>query len=78
MPRNLLPSRFAAIPVVLLPVKGSRTQLPGLDEAIIIRANSASGFCVGCFPNFFSHRAMAGRCHTSVICLSPFKPLISS
>ena len=35
------------------------------------------GFCVGCLPHDFSHGAMAGSRHTSVICLSSFKCFIS-
>ena len=46
MPRNLLLIRFAAIPVVLLPVKGSKIQALGFVEAKISRARTDRGFCV--------------------------------
>jgi hypothetical protein len=44
----------AAIPVVPLPLNGSKMISPGFVDARIIRFKRANGFCVGCFPNFFS------------------------
>lgn len=41
------PSSAAAIPVVPLPAKKSKTVSPGFDEAAIMRRRIPSGFCVG-------------------------------
>ena len=72
IPRNLRLHRFAAIPVVELPANGSNIHAFFSVEANIMRDNSCSGFWVGCFPHDFSHQAIAGIRHTSVICLLPF------
>lgn len=77
-PRYFLSSKFAAIPVVALPLKGSRIYAPGLVLARINLAKIPNGFCVGCLPHDFSQRPMAGNCHTSVICLSPLSCFIKS
>jgi len=50
----LLPIIVAAIPVVPLPLNGSKMISPGFVDAKIILFNRANGFCVGCFPNSFS------------------------
>ena|SRR3989338_2877822 len=50
----LLPSIAETIPVVELPVNGSRITESGLVEARIILFSSSTGFCVGCFPKDFS------------------------
>lgn len=49
-PANLRPHRLAAMPVVELPLNGSRTQSPGLVDARIILTSKRNGFCVGCLP----------------------------
>ena len=49
----LLPIISDAIPVVELPVNGSRITAPGFVEARITRFKSSIGFWVGCLPNFF-------------------------
>jgi hypothetical protein len=54
-PRNLRFNKLAAIPVVLLPVKGSKIQALGCVDDKMIRDNTPKGFCVGCFPHDFSH-----------------------
>src|SRR5579859_5240512 len=46
--------RNAASSVVPEPENGSRTRSPSWEEARRIRSSSATGFCVGCLPNFFS------------------------
>ena len=48
IPTNDRPRRFAAMPVVELPVNGSSIRAPGLVLASIARAANANGFCVGC------------------------------
>ena len=51
---NFRPNFNAIIPVVELPVNGSRIKSPLLVEARIIRLNNSKGFCVGCLPKVFS------------------------
>ena len=46
--------RIAATAVVPLPVKGSRTKSPSLEEARRMRSRSARGFWAGCLPKRFS------------------------
>ncbi len=48
MPIKLRPNCFATLAVVPEPKNGSRMTSPGLLADNIMRANSASGFCVGC------------------------------
>ncbi len=55
IPKNLRSNRLAAMPVVLEPVNGSKIHALNLVEARIMRVKTASGFCVGCLPQFFSH-----------------------
>ena len=50
IPKNLLPFSFADIPVVELPVNGSKMKSPSFVEDSIIRFNNPKGFCVGCLP----------------------------
>ena len=50
-----------------LPQNGSKIQAFSFVEARIIRARSGSGFWVGCFPQDFSHFAIAGRLHRLVV-----------
>lgn len=71
-------SKERAIPVVELPVNGSKIQAFSFVEARIIRARSGSGFWVGCFPQDFSHLAIAGRVHKSRIWVPPLISFISS
>ena len=78
IPTNDRSRRFAAMPVVELPVKGSRIRAPLLVLASIARTTNANGFCVGCLPQVLSHGAMAGSRHTSVICLLSLSCFISS
>ena len=66
------------MPVVLLPVNGSRIHAPGEVEAWMARATTLRGFCVGCLPQDFSHGAMAGRVQTSRIWVPPLISFISS
>jgi|GEM_PF-3926363 len=47
MPTQRRPSFCAATVAVPQPQKGSRTTSPSLDEALMMRSSSASGFCVG-------------------------------
>ena len=44
----------AEIPVVTLPLKGSKIKSPSLVEARMILSSSASGFWVEYLPYFFS------------------------
>lgn len=55
IPTNERPIKFAAIPVVELPVNGSSTVAPSFVDARIALVTSAIGFCVGCLPQVFSH-----------------------
>lgn len=66
------------MPVVLLPVKGSRIHAPGTVEAWMARATTLRGFWVGCLPQDFSQGAMAGRVQTSRIWVPPLISFISS
>ena len=78
LPVQFQPHRLAAIPVVELPLNGSRIQSPGVVEARIIRTRRRKGFCVGCLPQVFSQRPMAGKRQTSVICLPSFSSFRSA
>jgi len=48
MPTKRRLSRAATAQVVNTPAKGSTTKSPLFELALIIRSNSASGFCDGC------------------------------
>jgi hypothetical protein len=61
MPKNRLLAKFAAIPVVLLPVNGSSIQAFGLVEAKISLVKTERGFWVGCLPHDFSQGEIAGN-----------------
>lgn len=67
IPKKRLPRRLAGDASGTAAVKGSRIHAPLWVDAKTIRANTANGFCVGCLPHVFSHRAMAGQmpyvCH---------------
>ena len=78
IPSYRRPKRLAAMPVVLLPANGSSIHAPAFVDARIMRLSNPSGFCVGCFVQVFSHGAMAGSRHTSVICLSSLMCFIKS
>lgn len=77
IPANLRSQRLAAIPVVELPLNGSRIQSPLSVQDSMIRVKTERGFCVGCLPHDFSQRPIAGSRHTSVICLSSFSLFIN-
>ena len=47
MPIHLRPRFSAATQAVAHPQNGSSTTSPSLDDALMIRSSSASGFCVG-------------------------------
>src|SRR6267378_3410121 len=68
-PAALRPKRKAASNVVPLPAKGSRTMSPSLVEARRMRSSRATGFCVGCLPNFFSQDSGGRISQTDFICL---------
>ena len=78
MPKNSLPNRFAAIPVVDEPAKGSSIHSFSSVLARMMRVRRANGFCVGCLPHDFSQRPIAGSRHTSVICLPSLIAFMSS
>src|SRR6266478_2315875 len=59
----------AASKVVPLPEKGSRTKSPSLVEARRMRSRRATGFWVGCLPNFFSQDSGGRISQTDFICL---------
>ena len=50
IPINFRPVVIAAIPVVELPVNGSKTKAFGVVDAYIIRFKRFNGFWVGCLP----------------------------
>jgi hypothetical protein len=77
-PTKRLPNRAQATPVVPLPQNGSRIKSPGLVEAVSTLSNSASGFCVGCFPYRFSRRVGRLMCQKDGICFPLFARRISS
>lgn len=77
-PTNVRPVRFAAIPVVQLPAKGSSIAALGRVDAMIIRYNNCKGFCVGCLPYIFSHCSAADIVHTSCIGSPLFIRVINS
>src|SRR5438034_7848243 len=60
---------LAARSVVPLPEKGSRTRSPSLEEARRMRSRRATGFWVGCLPNFFSQDSGGLISQTDFICL---------
>src|SRR5699024_4556096 len=78
IPMYLLFNLFAAIPVVLLPQKGSKIKSFSLVDAKIILSKRFKGFCVGCFPCFFSDGFVIEVVQTSFICLLPFICFITS
>ena len=49
-----------------------------IGRARIMRTKRRSGFCVGCLPQVFSQRPIAGMRHTSVICLPSLSRFINS
>src|SRR6266852_5501157 len=61
--------RRAARAVVPEPEKGSRTRSPSLVEARRMRSRRATGFWVGCLPNFFSQGSGGRISQTDFICL---------
>src|SRR5216683_774599 len=61
--------RNAVRSVVPLPEKGSRTKSPSLEEARRMRSRRATGFWVGCLPNFFSQGSGGRISQTDFICL---------
>src|SRR2546422_1924314 len=68
-PRAWRRRRKAARSVVPLPEKGSRTKSPSLEEARRMRSRRATGFWVGCLPNFFSQGSGGRIYQTDFICL---------
>src|SRR2546428_2130586 len=68
-PRAWRRRRKAARSVVPLPEKGSRTKSPSLEEARRMRSRRATGFWVGCLPNFFSQGSGGLISQTDFICL---------
>src|SRR5258708_6734382 len=68
-PRAWRRRRNAARSVVPEPEKGSRTRSPSWEEARRMRSRSATGFWVGCLPNFFSHGSGGRISQTDFICL---------
>src|SRR6266852_1868154 len=61
--------RKAVRRVVPPPRNGSRTRSPSLEEARRMRSRRATGFWVGCLPNFF-YQGSGGRIsQTDFICL---------
>ena len=83
MPTKWRPSRLATAPVVPEPKNGSSTTSPGLVEAIMMRASSASGFCVGCSlspsPSFSrSAPVQIGNSQSERICTSSLADFIAS
>jgi len=73
----LLPIIVAAIPVVPLPLNGSKMISPGFVDTKIILFNRANGFCVGCFQNSFSPCEGVGILQTLRICELGFLMLSS-
>src|SRR5229473_7227425 len=61
--------RNAVRSVVPLPEKGSRTRSPSWEEARRMRSRRATGFWVGCLPNFFSQGSGGRISQTDFICL---------
>src|SRR6266436_7463469 len=61
--------RKAVKSVVPLPEKGSRTKSPSLVEARRMSSRRATGFWVGCLPNFFSQDSGGRISQTDFICL---------
>src|SRR5712692_6088349 len=69
--------RKAVRSVVPLPEKGSRTKSPSLVEARRMRSRRATGFWVGCLPNFFSQDSGGRISQTDFICLPRLASFIS-
>src|SRR5260370_655408 len=68
-PRAWRRRRNAARSVVPPPKNGSRTRSPSLEEARRMRSRRATGFWVGCLPNFFSQDSGGRISQTDFICL---------
>src|SRR6266567_2956541 len=68
-PRAWRRRRKAARSVVPEPEKGSRTRSPSLEQARRMRSRRATGFWVGCLPNFFSQDSGGRISQTDFICL---------
>src|SRR5882672_5816018 len=68
-PRAWRRRRKAVRRVVQLPENGSRTKSPSFVEARRIRSRRATGFWVGCLPNFFSQASGGRISQTDFICL---------
>src|SRR5690242_1021390 len=77
IPIALRPVRIAAKAVVPEPEKGSRTRSPSEVEARRMRSRRATGFWVGCLPNFFSQGSGGLISQTDFICLPRFCSFMS-
>ena len=66
------------MPVVPLPMKGSKIKSPIFEADSMQRSNKGSGFCVGCLPNVFSALFGGANAQTYFICLPSFCVFIVS